>query len=402
MTGQTKYDYPPKDELQKLCSERGLVGAANALGIPRSSLQSHCYKIGVSPTKEVKVKPKKVEALPEEVPTEEVLRQRIAELEKMIRRDRKDQVYDERVTRAVEDAIRTAPPGYTPKPIKKRKASSEGHEFVLLLSDTHAAEIVSLEETNGINAYNWQIMLDRLDKLREGVVSFQRNRPYPIDRLRILLLGDMLSGDIHEELSETNEFVMSEATVKLGKDLANFTMSFEEHFQEILVDGIVGNHPRAKKKPQAKQGYNNADWTAYHIAALHCEARDRVKWDIPKANQHLVEICGRDCLLFHGDGIRSSMPGVPWGGVSRRVNALAAQYRSMGRDIYAYFCGHFHTANLVQTDAGWVGMNGAVKGPDEYSIKQFGGGRPAQQTLLTFHPEHGLTDFSVIDLAEVR
>jgi hypothetical protein len=334
-----------------------------------------------------------------EVSETEMLRERVRELETLVRRDRKSQVQDERIMRAIEEAIRTAGPGYTPKPIKKRKVEEQGHEFVLLLSDTHAAEIVSNEETNGINAYNWDIMLNRLDRVREGVFSYADHRPYPIRRLRILMLGDMLSGDIHEELSETNEFVMSEATVKLGKDLANFTRSFEERFEEITVDGIVGNHPRAKKKPQAKQGYNNADWTAYQIASIHNQDSDRIAWDIPKANQHLVSICGRDCLLFHGDGIRSSMPGVPWGGVSRRVNALAAQYRQLNRDVYAYFCGHFHTANLVQTAAGWIGMNGSVKGPDEYSMKQFGGGAPAQQALLTFHPDHGLTDFSVIDLA---
>ena len=337
--------------------------------------------------------------IPEEVSEVEILRERVKELEGRARRDRKSQVQDERITVAVEEVIRTAGPGYTPKPIKKRKPSGTGHEFVLLFSDTHASEIVSSEETNGINSYNWDTMLERFDRIREGVFSYADNRPYPIDRLRVLMLGDMLSGDIHDELSETNEFVMSEATVKLGKDLANFTASFEERFQEILVDGIVGNHPRAKRKPQAKQGYNNADWTAYQIASIHNGDSDRIKWDIPKANQHLVNICGHDCLLFHGDGIRSSMPGVPWGGVSRRVNALSAQYRTLNRDIYAYFCGHFHTANLVQTAAGWIAMNGAVKGPDEYSIKQFGGGAPAQQALLTFHPEHGLTDFSVIDLA---
>lgn len=368
------------------------------MNIPRPTLKAHLDRQGIPAAKGTTPITLSEPDPSDEVSEVEILRQRVKELESVGRRDRKEQVQEERITRAVLDAINTAPPGYAPKPVKKTKPSKEGHEFVLLLSDTHAAEIVSLEETNGINAYDWAIMRERLDRLRAGIVSFQQNRPYPIDRLRIFALGDMLSGDIHDELCETNEFPLAEATVRLGKDLANFTLGMTEHFHEVTVDGIVGNHPRAKRKPQAKQGYNNADWTAYHIAAIHCEDNKQVTWDIPKANQHLVNVCGRDCLLFHGDGIRSSMPGVPWGGVSRRVNALSAQYRAIGHDVYAYFCGHFHTANLVQTDAGWVGMNGAVKGPDEYSIKQFGGGRPAQQALLTFHPEHGMTDFSVIDL----
>lgn len=394
MAGKIQHKYPSDEELRKLVTEHGATEAARRIGVPRPTLVSHLERQGLPTSK--RLVELEVSDQPEEVSEVEILRERVRELESLTRRDRKGQVQDERILAAVEDAIRTLPASYKPKPIKARKPSHEGHEFVLLFSDTHAAEIVSREETNGINAYNWQIMLDRMDRVREGVASFAANRPYPINRLRILMLGDMLSGDIHDELSETNEYPLAEAQVLLGKDLANFALSFTEQFEEVTVNGIVGNHPRAKRKPQAKQGYNNADWTAYQIASIYCE--DRVKWDIPKANQQVIRVAGRDCLLFHGDGIRSSMPGVPWGGVSRRVNALAAQYRSIGHDIYAYFCGHFHTANLVQTPAGWIGMNGSVKGPDEYSIKAFGGGAPAQQTLLTFHPEHGLTDFSVIDL----
>lgn len=331
----------------------------------------------------------------------EVLRQRVVELEKAAKRDRKSDVYDERVIAAVERNLDRAKPMFKVPPRKKSgKGSRTGHEFTLLLSDLHAGETVSLEETGGINSYNWQIMLDRLGKLREGVASYQDNRPYPVTKLRIFALGDQLSGNIHAELEATNEIPLAEATVQLGADLAEYVESFTEIFPEVTFDGVVGNHPRAHKKPWAKQGFDNADWTAYQIAATALRKNDRIKFDIPKASQHVVTVADRwNCLLFHGDGIRSSMPGIPWGGVSRRVNALSPSYLAIGQQIHCYFLGHFHAANWVQTDAGWIGMNGSVKGPDEYSMKAFGGGRPAQQALVTFHPEHGPTDFSVIDLA---
>lgn len=400
MAGKIQHKYPSDKALEKAVLEDGCAAVARRLGIPRPTLTAHLARQGLPTGKAERPLEFKEADETKEVSQVEVLRQRVKELEKVVKRDRKEHVYDERVTAAVEKHLTRAKPKFKVPPRKKAgKGSQTGHEFVLLLSDLHAGETVSLEETGGINAYNWDIMLDRLGKLRESVASYQDNRPYPISKLRIFALGDQLSGNIHAELEATNEIPLAEATVQLGADLGEYVESFTEIFPQVTFDGVVGNHPRAHKKPWAKQGFDNADWTAYHIAAQTLKKNDRITFDIPKASQHVVTVADRwNCLLFHGDGIRSSMPGIPWGGVSRRVNALSPSYLAIGQQIHCYFLGHFHAANWVQTDAGWIGMNGSVKGPDEYSMKAFGGGRPAQQAMVTFHPEHGPTDFSVIDL----
>jgi hypothetical protein len=394
-----KHEYPDSDTLRQLNEERGYCAVARSLGIPEATYHGYCRRNGI-PTARAQ------EAIVEgqvgdlSVSEEEVLRQRVQELERHARKDRKEHIYDERVIAAVEGNLARVEPKYRPAPLPKERKRQE-HEFVLLLSDLHAGETVSYEETGGINAYDWEIMLSRLDKLRKSVVSYQENRPYPISKLRIFALGDQLSGNIHAELEATNEIPLAEATVQLGADLAEWVESMTEIFPEVTFDGVVGNHPRAHKKPWAKQGYDNADWTAYKIAETALKRNDRITFDIPKASQHRVTVAQNwQCLLLHGDGIRSSMPGIPWGGVARRVTALAAQYQAVNKPVHCYFLGHFHTANWVQTNAGWIGMNGSVKGPDEYSMKQFGGGSPAQQALVTFHPKHGPTDYSVIDLVE--
>lgn len=333
----------------------------------------------------------------EEISREELLEQRVKELESIERKDRKNKVYDERIVAAVENAIATREPRYTPAVIPKAKHSRTKHEFFLNWSDLHAGEVVSLEETGGINEFNWDIMLKRHDDLREGVFSYQDNRPYPVETLHIGALGDMLSGNIHDELVATNEIPLAEAVVQLAQDGAEFVESLTERFARVHFYGVVGNHPRAHKKPWAKQGYDNADWSVYRIMQAILRNNDRITFDIPKANQHRIIIAERyPMLLWHGDGVRSSMPGIPWGGVMRRVNALKAQYASAGQPVKFFNCGHWHTANAVE--GGEVLLNGSVKGVDEYSIKAFGGGRPAQQVLQTFHPSRGLTDVSIIDL----
>lgn len=332
----------------------------------------------------------------EGVATEEVLAQRLNELERAERARRKIDVFEERVLLAFDQAIEAREPSYSPRVIPKSQRSASKHEFVLLWSDTHAGEVVSEVETNGLNHYDWNVMMKRHDRIREAVFSYADNRPYPVSKLHVCGLGDALSGDIHDELVETNEMPLAEATIQFAMDAATWLESFLEHFADISFSGVVGNHPRAKRKPQAKQAFNNADWLMYHAMRSYLRNQSAINWDIPKASAHPITVAEKwRCLLLHGDGIRSSMPGVPWGGVMRRVTALDQQYAAKGLPINHYFLGHFHQGNVVQQ--GRVVMNGSVKGIDEYSLKAFGGGGDPQQLLLTFHPRNGLTDVSFID-----
>jgi hypothetical protein len=396
LSGKPKYDYPEDEELKKLCLEHGYIKLAVMLGIPASTLQNHLRRRGIEGKKKAKAVEADPTKLPEEVSETEMLQQRVRELESQVRKDRKGRVYDERVTQAVEAAIQKAEPKYSPLAIPKAKQKHTQHEFVLDWSDLHAGEVVSLEETGGMNEYNWDIMLERHDKLRRALFSYQDNRPYPVKKLYIFALGDMLSGNIHAELEATNEIPLSEATVQLGIDGAEWIESLLERFEEIEVHGVVGNHPRAHKKPWAKQGYDNADWTAYHIMSQTLKRNKRIRFEIPKANQHRVIVAEQWAnLILHFDSIRSNMPGVPWGGIMRRVAALRNQYQQAGQPVEYFHGGHFHTANAIER--GRIIVNGSVKGVDEYSLKAFGGGQPPVQVLSTFHPKKGLTDVSFLD-----
>jgi hypothetical protein len=88
-------------------------------------------------------------------------------------------------------------------------------ELVLLWSDLHAAEVVSLEETRGINEYNWSIMEQRMEDRSGGLLAHRPLRLQHLDA-HVAMLGDMLSGDIHEELKVTNDRPLAEAVVDLA------------------------------------------------------------------------------------------------------------------------------------------------------------------------------------------
>lgn len=326
---------------------------------------------------------------------EAVLAQENAELRRALAVAREGQTRDYRLVSQLMNLIPQKQARYEPADLGD-VTGWRPHEFVLLWSDLHAAERVFADQVHGLNEYNWDVMLQRHDKMRKSVLSFKANRPYPIPRLRILGLGDMVSGDIHDELRVTNESVLMEAALQLGLDMSEWVESFVSEFEEITIDGVVGNHGRTSVKPQAKNQHSNFDWMVYHIMKLRLAGYPSVTVNVPKSPFEVVQVMGKQIYMFHGDGIKSTMPGVPWGGVIRRTNELTQTHeRTFGR-IDHFVLGHFHEPNVTRNKR--VIVNGSVKGPDEYSLKYLGGGSDAAQLLLVFNEKYGMTESAYIDL----
>ena len=330
-----------------------------------------------------------------EVSREEILTQELAEARKALTSARKEDVREQRVIDAIAENLQAKTPLYKPAPRAPHGNGAE-HDFVLLWSDAHAGEIVSAEETNNMGGYDWGIMLARHQQILQSVLSYKAHRGYPVGRLHILGLGDGLSGNIHEELRETNAMPLEEAVVQFGLDSADWIEEFVPEFREVHVSGVVGNHPRTTVKPAAKRKFNNSDWTAYQIMRQRLRRCSSVTFDIPKAQTHPVIVQGRRILMFHGDTVGpSAMVGVPTGGIVRHVAKLRNQWSNAGMPVDTFVCGHFHEVNVYGGKR--VIINGSIKGPDEYGLGKFGEAAPPMQILLTFNARHGLTDISYLD-----
>ena len=327
----------------------------------------------------------------------EILRERIKELERIDRRDRAGEVKEERLLRRLETAVQTLEPRY--KAAKPLSSTGTPQEMVLLFSDTHGSEVVKPEQVLDMNAYNWEVMLERMAQIQRAVLSHKEHFSAPIKKLHLWMLGDMLSGDIHEELSRTNDRPGAEAVVQFAYDCAAWIEGFVPHFEEISIAGVPGNHPRTTKKPSAKDVHNNGDWVAYKAIEMLLSKYPSLEFDFPHSSYATRLVADRwRWLLMHGDGIRSTMPGVPWGGVVRRITTLEQQFNAAKMPLDYFAMGHFHTANALDGVGVQAFLNGSVKGLDEYSLKQFGSGRRASQRLIAVHPTRGVTSTFWIDL----
>jgi transposase-like protein len=377
--------WPPDDDIVALAAECATqVEVAHRLGVHTQTLYSRfrlnpdlrdrVLKALARPATTVGPAPERGE----EVSREEILEAENRELRAALSKDRKGDVHAERITRAVEKAVAAFRPAVTPRAKRRQAATDRAHHRGLLcLSDFHGGEVVDPGVINQLNAYSWQIMLDRISELKAAVVSHVRNGP-PLTGLDVLFIGDMNSGANHDEITITNEYPLAEQAVRMGalegeivEDLAT------ELALPARAGGIEGNHPRFTKAPAAKMPHNNGDWISNVIAAQYLEPRG-IPFEIGRGSM-LWKIAGRTMYVWHGDGIRSSMPGVPWGGVMRRTNQIQA---TMPTRIDHFLHGHFHQANVVQ--GGRLIGNGALKGTDEWVTKNFGGGDPPTQIMLTF------------------
>lgn len=330
----------------------------------------------------------------------DLLRDEVKRLRAATRRDEKQQVADERALAAIETAAARLERRriVRPSPLAERVAhEAEGahHRMLGLWSDWHYGEVVDYEEMSGLNRYDPDICRDRVQQLVRSTLAFKKVRP-AVTGLNLAILGDQASGAIHG-LEETNAVPAAEQYVQVGEIMAGAVEALAPHFPEVVIDCTFGNHPRATEAPASKGGYNSGDWIAYNMASALTRHLPNVTWNVPRAGMIVRVIAGKTFLFWHGDGVRSSMPGVPWGGVMRRVNVLKATYAAKGIYIDYVCLGHFHQDCVVPG----IFMNGALIGQNEYGLKNFGGGEPAKQLIITLDEKRSRpTDVSFITFEE--
>ena len=82
--------------------------------------------------------------------------------------------------------------------------------------------------------------------------------------------GDMISGNIHEELQTTNEINTMPTVLDLFGKLAPALKRLADVFGRVFVPCVSGNHGRDTKKIWAKdRNHTSFDWLLYCLLAKH-------------------------------------------------------------------------------------------------------------------------------------
>jgi hypothetical protein len=287
---------------------------------------------------------------------------------------------------ATTNAILEPPAWLSPEKPKQKSAT-----VIAMLSDTHFDEVVQPQEVDGLNAYNREIAVLRLEAWSQNLIKMTRHYLAGIkyDGCVLMLGGDMFSGDIHEELSETNADTLLSSLLFWSEQIAAVVGLLAEEFGKVHVPVVVGNHGRTTRKPRMKlRAKTNYDWLLGKMVERHFAKDRRVTFLIPEGSDAFFDVYGHGQLLTHGDqahgggGIGGIYPPI------MRLRARKAQrYLATGQNFSTLWMGHWHqylpSPSLV--------VNGSLKGLDEYAfINNFGHEVP-QQAMAIVTPEHGIT-----------
>lgn len=290
------------------------------------------------------------------------------------------------IVEAVEDVTINPPHWLVPASPKRSSAT-----LVVMLSDTHFDEVVNPDEMEGLNAYNREIAVMRMERWAQNVIKLSRHylSGLTYDGVVIILGGDIFTGDIHEELSITNDDTMIGSLLFWSEQVAAAVEMLTTEFKKCHVVSVVGNHGRTTRKPRMKQRVRtNFDWLLAKMVERHFAKDKRVTFTIPESADAFINIYEHGHLITHGDQV-SGGGGI--GGIYPPIMRMRARkearYLQTGKSFKTLWLGHWH--QYISTPS--MVVNGSMKGYDEYAmISGFAFEQP-QQALAVITPEKNIT-----------
>lgn len=322
----------------------------------------------------------------------EVLTRRIKQLEsdlKAANRARFDHaVIKDKILTLEKNVTDTVSPKWMLTPAK-------GHDFpgvpTLTLSDLHWGEVVDPSQVGGVNEYNMTIARARLKDVAASSIRLLEilSPPFHYPGLVLNLGGDLVNGNIREEMTATNEENIMPVLIDVFEHIGSFIETMVEKFGRVFIPCVAGNHGRSTIKTWSSDRHATSfEWLVYCLLAKRFQADSRITFLIPNGVDARYRVYHHRFLLNHGDAFRGGdgVIGV-LGPVIRGDYKKRARNAQIDQEYDTMIIGHFHQyvhlAKLI--------INGSLIGYNEYAyINNFPFEPPSQALFLT-HPKFGIT-----------
>jgi len=299
---------------------------------------------------------------------------------------------------------------FPPPPIPKFtfKTSPKEQEAVALFSDCQIGQEVTYEEMGGLEEYNFDIFVQRLDFWAKKVVRIVElhRKAYAVKNLNIFGLGDYCEG-IDEKFAWRTADPYKQVVVA-SEEIASKFRFLSANFETVRVIWKRGNHGTLHKNLYYTPA--NLDMILGQLIKAKLADCKNIQFEIPEPFWTIVEVQGKRFMLIHGSEIKSWL-GFPSYGQERLDSKLSRSLR--GRkpikksnntlftdeevqraiEMYEYdYLVHGHHHNIMQFDAGMGERicNGAFVGSTPYALSLGYCNRPSQ-LLFGVHPDWGIT-----------
>lgn len=259
--------------------------------------------------------------------------------------------------------------------------------FVLVISDLQAG--------HKTQTFNFEVLKERMHNLVKRVlrITALHRRSHPVRRLEVFLLGDLIHG---ERVGKTVSLDELEDVVKVqlfDVVIPLLEWAFEElskHFESINVRCVRGNHGTV-----SKFNATNTNWDdiAYYFLKSRFRDFDNMTIHIASNFYQMVDVLGWNFLIAHGDQIPMYL-NIPIYGLTNR--SMRWQ-KSIGQfDVLVV--GHFHSFSAFDWNNDLIIINGTFVTDDDWVTKTLGLSGSCCQTLMSVHPNKGVTFFRKVQL----
>lgn len=276
-------------------------------------------------------------------------------------------------------------------PIKAKDKGVIEETLCLVLSDTHCDQVVTPDEVDGLEEFDFPIAVRRSEVLVEELLKFVLTSlsNFRFKKLVVMAIGDFTSGELRGHANRsyfgeqfTNDLAIAQLFAAMFTELA-------PHFEQVEVITIVGNHGRLTKEIEyTKEAIPaNHDTLIMKIAQIHCKDVKNIKFTFPAGLSTIHDIEGWNFYLHHGHGQKGGSE--IWARAKRKAQTIVPLHRGK---IHYLVTGHFHTEGMVRVSGGasLIG-NGAYLACDPYSYQGIEESGVPCQVIFGVHKRNGVT-----------
>lgn len=319
-----------------------------------------------------------------------ILRRDVANLQKELNDTKIQKFVAQEIIDSMSESIRTIKPYNISISVTKAPKGNMGGKFynILPISDVHYGEYVDSRGINGINNYNMEISKKRHELLFRKNYEFASI--YGCDELHIFMLGDIFSGNIHAELRETNQKVITDCVLDYYGFIIGLINAYSKLYKKIAISCVVGNHARNTDKYQFKnKGKDSYEYILYGFMKKYYdlpESPKNVSMNLTDSVVEFAEVGEQTWKLEHGDRYKGGSAFVsPLGIVARDNFKDKGMYCAEDdRDFDAAIMGHFHKSAEIYLDGTNtpIYLNASLIGPNEYSVHKLHSSYPAESYIF--------------------
>lgn len=261
------------------------------------------------------------------------------------------------------------------KPGKGKDAGA----FVAALSDAHVGERVDPATVQGVNTYNPEVAHDRLERYFNNVIKVYRKEAVEgidLHTFVLALLGDFITGHLHEDQVLTNTLSPMEETIFAFEHLRDGIRLILSKLSmpNLVIPCCLGNHGRTTQKMLANgSDKTNFETIIYSLLINEFKSDPRVQMIFRPSYATVVDVLGMRLRFSHGEKVRGnggvggiSIPLNKWIDKSNKEVSVRADYDVLG---------HHHTLLRGRNFM----INGSVIGTTAYGAGLGYTNEPARQ-----------------------